>query len=304
MFKRNRITIVALGLALLVSAALLMAAVLDVFQYRQFQVNQRANTAAYYSDPADIDLGAIDPEMADATINIGQSNAAQEHDRYAYNLQAQQDVALFTRILAWAAVIGIIVSSVGIWLIFATLRASRELTRETKGIGYRQLRPYLCIESVHCKVFGRETDEIEYPVPNIEVTIIFKNAGQTPALNLRKNLVLSLFPYPFKERRGLANAGLREGAVGYTGSLKYPDIAPGETSKMVYRVIVGDEPWQGNPTFKKIYLDIKVLYRDFADQPAHEIDVTVESIGFDQVDGVWIPIFDPPQKRWVNSHES
>jgi hypothetical protein len=168
-------------------ALLVVFVFLDLTQYRQQQIDQRASSTAYYTHPTREQSNSLDAThsgIADLARHIEQADSAQEHERYTHNLQAQQDVALFTRALAWAAGIGILVSGVGVGLIFETLRATRDLTKETQRIGEAQTRAYVAIGEVKIKIPVAETAlrslEKGMHVPP-EIRIEVWNNGNSPA---------------------------------------------------------------------------------------------------------------------------
>lgn len=180
MFRRYSIAAIAPAAAAFL-ALLLVSVFLDLAQYRQQQIDQRASATAYYTYPAreqSHSLDATHPGIADLARHIGQADSAQEHERYTHNLQAQQDVALFTRALAWAAGIGLLVSGVGVALIFLTLKETRRAASDAANAyrvdrsAYLVLQPPVCDAAAVRNMFGGVIPQL---------TCVIRNVGRGPA---------------------------------------------------------------------------------------------------------------------------
>lgn len=87
------------------------------------------------------------------------------------DLKAQDDVASSTAGLFWVGIIGLLVSVGGIWVIYETLRETRNMTVATRHIGEAQIRAYVRPSTFHIKMS-----------PNGYKPIMsLKNSGQSPS---------------------------------------------------------------------------------------------------------------------------
>jgi hypothetical protein len=99
---------------------------------------------------------------------------------YEYNqsdLVAQRQSALWAYIMAAAAVIGIALSAVGVWLVKTTFDETRLANSIAKETLFRQLRAYATVESIER---DQSTRVGEYPSFEC-VNITIHNSGSTPA---------------------------------------------------------------------------------------------------------------------------
>ena len=103
--------------------------------------------------------------------------SAKEHARANQDLEAQQTMALFTKIMGATAVVGVFLGLGSVVLIYLTLAETQKLATETTRLGEAQVRAYLAITSAFVDNFavGKK--------PKLHIAI--KNSGQSPAWGYR-----------------------------------------------------------------------------------------------------------------------
>ena len=106
------------------------------------------------------------------------SQSAQENERAEYDLYAQRTSALWAAIMAFAALLGIGLSGVGVFLVYTTFDA----TRKANEIAKKNVRPWVVVERFEIKRLLFENVEWRQGIfAIVEVEIQIKNIGQTPA---------------------------------------------------------------------------------------------------------------------------
>ncbi|TSE11664.1 DUF3365 domain-containing protein [Mesorhizobium intechi] len=115
------------------------------------------------------------------------------------DLAAQQSVAEDTTGMHWASWAGVVFTVIGIFFIWRTLNANTEAVQEAHAANRiasetaeRQLRAYI-------SPFNFDSVITDKPEPDIRVKVTFRNAGQTPAQNVRVNMEWELGLLPFEE---------------------------------------------------------------------------------------------------------
>ncbi len=109
------------------------------------------------------------------------------------DLEAQKVMALWTRYMGLAAIIGTAVGVIGIGLVFVTFYEARKANRIARESNERQLRAYLAVDDAS---IGLHPEEGE-----IVLQIRLKNCGQTPAYKACIMGESYVAPYPLKEER-------------------------------------------------------------------------------------------------------
>jgi hypothetical protein len=99
------------------------------------------------------------------------ANSAEEKDYAQRNLKAQERVADWAPAVFFVAFIELIVTAVGVYFIYQTIK-------ETRRIGQAQVRAYVSIKSVAIR-FVDITENMTYP----SVSVVAENSGQSPARN-------------------------------------------------------------------------------------------------------------------------
>lgn len=110
--------------------------------------------------------------------------SAQDHGRAESDLDAQQAMALWAKLMTVASVAGLGVTAIGVYLVWGTLDQTRAATNAaqdavavTRDIGQRQVRAYLV--DLDVRVVGYTPGAI----PTYHM--IVKNTGQSPARSVR-----------------------------------------------------------------------------------------------------------------------
>lgn len=163
-------------------------------EQRDTTQNGSGNTGEEIADPALV-LSA-DQVIASPSPTPDLPDTASDQAYYtAEDLKAQRVMAWWTRIMGLAAITGVLLSALGIWLIYSTFKAtlwaarysgvaarqSRRSLEHIKQTTAKQLRPYVAItesSDIDRKPFSRES-ELRFRV---------KNFGQTPATNVRLSI--------------------------------------------------------------------------------------------------------------------
>jgi hypothetical protein len=133
----------------------------------EYQRNAQAYIKEYCFSPAGL-------REEDCTAKAYE--AAREGQRKEQDLAAQNITAWWTKVMGIAALIGMALSAVGVWLVKATFDATRRSNEIARTVGEAQVRCYLSIKSPSLKI-----DMYGQP----EVDIVVFNSGQSPARKFR-----------------------------------------------------------------------------------------------------------------------
>lgn len=115
---------------------------------------------------------------------IGNPSSTQS-DYTQYDLNAQQDMAIWAYAMALASGVGLIITLAGLVYVARTLAATRETVETTREIGRKQVRAYLSVTGVEFFV----GDQDLHPVAIGKV----KNSGSSPALGVEALIEVSLY---------------------------------------------------------------------------------------------------------------
>ena len=115
--------------------------------------------------------------VADAPTDTGNPDKNQAYHQ-AEVLRAQQEAAKWTRRMGQAAIIGLFLSVVGMFLIWRTWYAAREANKISERIGMAQTRAYVTIDSLKAKKVDG----------GLQFVVVVKNSGQSPALAAQAKL--------------------------------------------------------------------------------------------------------------------
>jgi len=113
------------------------------------------------------------------------SNAARENERQEQDLVAQRVTAVWTFLMGCAAIVGMGLSIVGVFLVWTTFRAAREANEIGRNALIAERRPWLEIEKV---MIGGIQMEAARAV--VDIVVIGKNVGNSPAQNINLNVRL------------------------------------------------------------------------------------------------------------------
>lgn len=119
-------------------------------------------------------LGLVGAERAGCFYDA--ANAQAEYEYNQADLIAQRQSALWGYIMAFAAVIGMVLSAVGVWLVWTTFRATKEANEISQTAFDYQFRPWIKLEPS----FGRLVFENNSDL-RVKGYIKCENMGQFPA---------------------------------------------------------------------------------------------------------------------------
>ncbi|MEL7685535.1 hypothetical protein AAG594_14450 [Citromicrobium bathyomarinum] len=167
---------------------------------QHFRIEQEASKAAEtYSDPRYIaqqgECLEIPPDERSECVTE-EREATYEGQRNERDLQAQRQMAVWTRTIGIATIVGMAFGIFGLSLIFVTFRETRraadagfranEIAQESSE---RQLRAY----------FGLDGVWLQLPPDSVNLGVRFKNFGQTPALGVTLTGTVSVMQTETKE---------------------------------------------------------------------------------------------------------
>ena len=132
----------------------------------------RSDQYAEENDAGQAGNCAILPAQLQDVCFAKQNEANRKNERDERDLVAQEVTAAWTRVTAFAAIVGVVASIFGLGLIWAAYQATQDTNRITRDLGRKQLRAYLTID---LKAFSIG----EYGVPNFDIRV--RNLGATPA---------------------------------------------------------------------------------------------------------------------------
>jgi hypothetical protein len=116
--------------------------------------------------------------MADKAKCVNDArNAERENARDERDLEAQRVAALWTYVMGVAAITGMLLSAIGVGLVWTTFRETRDANKISRESVFRQLRAYVTVESVERERNIRVGEWPEFDCVNITM----HNSGVTPA---------------------------------------------------------------------------------------------------------------------------
>ena len=110
------------------------------------------------------------------------TDAARNYDRAEQDLVAQKTSALWAFLMGSGAIVGLILSAIGIFLVWTTFNATKESNIIAREIGEAQTRAYIDVVSVDV-TFAKLFDDAYIPF----VKINLRNSGTSPAMYCRWN---------------------------------------------------------------------------------------------------------------------
>ena len=196
---RNIIATVA-GLAIVASAIFLL--IRDLSTVDSAYRHSAANASIKYQADANSNikercLSATAFAEEDCTAKAYE--AAREGQRKEQELAAQNITAWWTKIMGIAALIGMALSAVGVWLVKTTFDETRKANDIARTTAYRQLRPYVYFDKADFQTIKPTPISLNGGI----VQILVKNYGQTPAYDVTIAISKWLFDYPLDSKIGL-----------------------------------------------------------------------------------------------------
>ena len=178
MLRSNWVKLAAIGGIIFLSSLTLIAWGLAETSKYQRQADYRANDYAEYSREK-VGKSCVGPLTVNQADCVEQARKeARENQRDEQDLVAQRQSALWAYVMAVAAVIGMALSAVGVFLVYTTFDA----TRKANEIAKKNVRPWVVVERFEIKRLRFENVEWRQGIfAIVEVEIQIKNIGQTPA---------------------------------------------------------------------------------------------------------------------------
>ena len=126
-------------------------------------------------------------------------DAQREYETNQQDLATQKTSALWACIMGAAAVFGMALSALGVWLVKTTFDETRKANDIARTTAYRQLRPYVYFDRADFKTIK--------PTPMLLkggiAQVLIKNYGQTPAYDVTIAISKRPFDYPLDPKIGL-----------------------------------------------------------------------------------------------------
>lgn len=151
------------------------------------------NAPSEDAEPPDLapSLQGIEAAIRDLIAEEDEIERQRQEEREIRDLNAQEEMAGWAREMFWTSAATVVLTAVGVILIWRTLKATRDAVKEaekatvaaqeavnvTHEIGGRQLRAYLGFIGIESQLAPNEAF--------VRVAVNFKNTGQTPARRVR-----------------------------------------------------------------------------------------------------------------------
>lgn len=173
--------------------AIAMAFAWDISSQLTEQRVRGEKTAEYHQGFAEENIekecfGIKPPSLRDCIHK--QLETARDHERAEQDLDAQQQMAIFTRVMGWTAVVGLGLGVVSIAVIYSTLREMGK----TNKIMREQSRAWVAFETIstdyleNCSVDGRT------PENGFGFNTVWRNFGQSPVVKCRLFNAMRIIP--------------------------------------------------------------------------------------------------------------
>lgn len=190
---------------------LLVAAVLFVGQtglavWQQYELSRNAyrqyqNATKSEQDKAADDIAAncsvvaqVNPALRNCLREAVQ--AYQKKNNTNQDLEAQKDMAYWAFVTALVSAAGLLISIGGLYMLFQSLRQTRQAITNDRQIGEAQVRAYLAIDPI------TQATKIDSKVRSFKATLVIKNTGQSPAYNVRQISKMFMEKYPLPRDQG------------------------------------------------------------------------------------------------------
>lgn len=177
---------------------------------------------------------------------------AEDSKRSERDLDAQEVMARFTRLVGYTGLLGILLGLGSVWLIWGTLRETQRMAKDTREIGEAQVRAYVRIVGGSVRLeYGQPgmTDPSIRPI----ITISVKNYGQSPAQWFRWSASVRYYP-PMH--------GKFQGSLDFAPTSWGKDIGPGDERR--FECNVGSAPLADENVLSfmstEFHLDIAISY--------------------------------------------
>lgn len=152
----------------------------QVKHYRNAEQNSAKYTRNTYAPEVNRCLHLPRESQADCVAQA--SNEERKYRRDEQDLAAQKTSAIWACLMGSAALIGMILSAFGVFLVWRTFNATSDANRISRRVGEAQIRAYLTVENVRFEWIDSHDANFPY---RIEPTVVWKNTGQSPANRVR-----------------------------------------------------------------------------------------------------------------------
>ena len=166
-------------IALLVVVAMTWGLSANQTEQRIRSVQSSQNHIEYAEDRIDKKCLILEPMPMRECIRE-EIETARDHDRANQDLEAQEQMAAFTKIMGWTAIAGLLLGCGSVVLIFFTLRATQKMATDTFDIGIAQAQAYLSPDRVSATPSAMKyADGTKEYLLHVHITV--SNQGQSPA---------------------------------------------------------------------------------------------------------------------------
>jgi hypothetical protein len=181
MFTGNRryvFKVCGLAAAVIIGSLAIYAATIP---YGQALRQEAENKAEIHSRSAEYRIEQFcSSQKAEEECVTNTRQTENENRRNEEDLGAQKLSAWWAQVMAVAALVGMGLSAVGVWLVKTTFDETQKANEIAREAMERQLRAYVSIDCVYC--FFAPPPRTENP--EVKCFPIIRNSGVTPALNL------------------------------------------------------------------------------------------------------------------------
>lgn len=186
-YWRGPLAFVIFGVALAAISALLIWDSSAILTEQRVRYDEAARSYAdQAADRIERNCGAnLGPSILRDCIRQ-EIEAAEDSKRAERDLDAQEAMARFTRVMGYTAIIGLVLGLGSIYLIWATLRETQRMAGITRDIGVSQVRAYL-------SVIAAEIVESPNDPDLLMCRIRVKNSGNSPARKISVTLATELW---------------------------------------------------------------------------------------------------------------
>jgi hypothetical protein len=128
------------------------------------------------------------------------NNKARDYERNEQDLVAQRASAIWAFLMGSAAIIGMVLSAFGVFLVWTTFQATREANLISKAQFFEENRPWLFIRSLEVVDLriGRDPNRSE-PIVMLGYRYVVSNGGNTPAICTISNGIIRQIFNPKKQ---------------------------------------------------------------------------------------------------------
>lgn len=236
MFERDRYYGLALGGACLAFAAIILVGWSNFNSYQAQHAYERQKVSEYqaFQSTEKAAVCSAPTVCVNTLTRVVPNPDAKTPDYPAYfDLKAQQDMSEWTYSLLWVGILGLIATVVGIGFVYENLREMRRQSGIQKDVGENQVKAYLWVSeaSLHLRSLEPAKGLLSTMMPAVgrNATIILKvvNNGQTPALDISANAILSASK--FSKHNALAGVAPPRFTANSTSDSKVDAVMAGDT---------------------------------------------------------------------------